>query len=92
MYSFYVSALLFCVPHTHYITPPDCGIFRVSQLSISRGTHKNYKIQNSTKKNDFGLKAEKNMFVGRSLQGDIGSGDVSISIESVNGSVKILKN
>ncbi|NQY64949.1 MAG: DUF4097 family beta strand repeat protein [Alteromonadaceae bacterium] len=43
-------------------------------------------------KNDFGLKAEKNMFVGRSLQGDIGSGDVSISIESVNGSVKILKN
>lgn len=43
-------------------------------------------------KNDFGLKAKKNMLVGHSLNGDIGSGDVSISINSVNGSVKILKN
>ena len=43
-------------------------------------------------KNDFGLKAEKNMFVGHTLHGDIGSGKVSISIDSVNGSVKILKN
>jgi len=43
-------------------------------------------------KNDFGLSADKNMFVGRSLRGDIGSGDVKITMESVNGSVKILKN
>lgn len=43
-------------------------------------------------KNDFGLHADKNMFVGRSLSGDIGSGDVRISMESVNGSIKILKN
>ena len=32
------------------------------------------------------------MFVGNNLKGDIGSGDVKISLESVNGSVKILKN
>ena len=42
-------------------------------------------------KNDFGLRANKNTFVGRSLRGDIGSGDVKITMESVNGSVKILK-
>jgi len=43
-------------------------------------------------KNDFGLSADKNMFSGKNLQGTIGSGDVSISIESVNGGVKLLKN
>lgn len=43
-------------------------------------------------KNDFGLKANKNMFSGRSLKGDIGGGDIRITLESVNGSVKILKN
>jgi len=43
-------------------------------------------------KNDFGLKAEKGMFVGHFLTGSIGSGDVDISIDSVNGSVKVLKN
>ena len=43
-------------------------------------------------KNDFGLQADKNMFVGNNLKGDIGNGDVKVSLESVNGSVKILKN
>ena len=43
-------------------------------------------------KNDFGLHADKSMFVGNSLKGDIGSGDIKISLESVNGSVKIMKN
>lgn len=43
-------------------------------------------------KNDFGLSANKNMFSGRNLNGTIGRGDVRISIESVNGSVKIRKN
>jgi DUF4097 and DUF4098 domain-containing protein YvlB len=43
-------------------------------------------------KTDFGLHAEKNMFSGRNLEGNIGSGDIRINIESVNGSVKILKN
>ena len=41
--------------------------------------------------NDFGLTAKKGMFVGHNLHGDIGSGDISISIDSVNGSVNILK-
>jgi len=43
-------------------------------------------------KNDFGLSADRNMFSGKNLQGTIGSGDVSINIESVNGGVKLLKN
>lgn len=42
-------------------------------------------------KNDFGLKADKQMFIGKKLHGDIGSGDVKITIESVNGSVKLFK-
>lgn len=43
-------------------------------------------------KNDFGLSADRNMFSGKNLQGTIGSGKVSINIESVNGGVKLLKN
>lgn len=43
-------------------------------------------------KNDFGIAADKNSFVGHNLHGTIGSGDVKISMESVNGSVKLLKN
>ncbi|MCO4799575.1 MAG: DUF4097 family beta strand repeat protein [Colwelliaceae bacterium] len=43
-------------------------------------------------RNDFGLSVDKNMFSGRDLHGTIGSGDVRISIESVNGGVKLLKN
>ena len=42
--------------------------------------------------NDFGLSADRNMFSGKNLRGTIGSGDVRISIESVNGGVKLLKN
>lgn len=40
-------------------------------------------------RNDFGLKAEKNAFIGRSLEGTIGDGRVRINIETVNGSVSI---
>lgn len=43
-------------------------------------------------RNDFGLSANKNMFSGKNLQGTIGSGDVRISIETVNGGVRLLKN
>ncbi len=43
-------------------------------------------------RNDFGLSARKGKFVGRDLTGTIGSGDVNISIESVNGGVRLLKN
>ena len=42
-------------------------------------------------KNDFGLSAEEGTFVGNELKGVIGDGKVDIEIESVNGSVKILK-
>lgn len=43
-------------------------------------------------RNDFGLSADKNMFSGKNLHGTIGSGDIRISIESVNGGVRLLKN
>lgn len=42
-------------------------------------------------KTDFGLRAEENSFVGKHLKGNIGSGDVEVNLESVNGSVKVLK-
>lgn len=41
--------------------------------------------------NDFDLKEDHNLFSGHSLKGNIGNGDIRISLESVNGSVKILK-
>lgn len=42
-------------------------------------------------KNDFGLSVDKNTFIGKNLTGSIGNGDVDVSIETVNGSVKIYK-
>ncbi|WDD97930.1 DUF4097 family beta strand repeat-containing protein [Thalassomonas actiniarum] len=42
-------------------------------------------------KNDFGLKVDKNLFAGRNMRGDIGSGDARISLDSVNGSIKVMK-
>lgn len=47
---------------------------------------------NGSIRNDFGLSVDKGMFTGKSLHGTIGSGDVRISIESVNGGVKLRKN
>ena len=41
--------------------------------------------------NDFGLPVRKGKYVGRDLYGKIGSGDVRIKIESVNGELKILR-
>lgn len=43
-------------------------------------------------KTDFGLVAEKNMFTGRHLNGEVGNGDVKITMESVNGSVKLMSH
>jgi len=40
---------------------------------------------------DFGLKVDKG-FVGRELEGDIGSGSARLSLSTVNGSIKIRKN
>lgn len=43
-------------------------------------------------KNDFGLSNDEESFMGKSLKGDIGSGDARVSLESVNGSIKILSH
>ena len=42
-------------------------------------------------KTEFGISSDKNTFTGHSLRGDIGSGDINIKMESVNGSIKVLK-
>jgi DUF4097 and DUF4098 domain-containing protein YvlB len=43
-------------------------------------------------KTGFGLSSNKKMFSGRSLSGSVGSGDIKIDLESVNGSIKVMKN
>jgi hypothetical protein len=43
-------------------------------------------------KTAYGLSSEKKMFSGRSLSGSVGSGDIRINLESVNGSIKVMKN
>lgn len=48
-------------------------------------------VNGSIDADDFGLKVEKG-FVGRDLDGEIGSGDASVSLDAVNGSIRIKKN
>ncbi|MGB1262378.1 MAG: DUF4097 family beta strand repeat-containing protein [Cognaticolwellia sp.] len=43
-------------------------------------------------KTDFGLVAEKNLFSGRHLSGEFAGGDVRVTMESVNGSIKLLSH
>ena len=43
-------------------------------------------------KTSFGLTATKNSFSGRNLRGEIGSGGTKIDLESINGSIKVLKS
>ncbi len=43
-------------------------------------------------KTAFGLSSDKKMFSGRSLSGTVGSGDIRINLESVNGSIKVMTN
>jgi DUF4097 and DUF4098 domain-containing protein YvlB len=47
-------------------------------------------VNGSIDADQFGLEAEKG-FVGRDLSGEIGGGDARISLDTVNGSIKILK-
>ena len=43
-------------------------------------------------KTAFGLSSNKKMFSGHSLSGHVGNGDIKINLESVNGSIKVMKN
>jgi hypothetical protein len=47
-------------------------------------------VNGSIDAEDFGLEPEKG-FVGRDLAGEIGGGDARISLDTVNGSIKIRK-
>jgi len=49
----------------------------------------NIETMHGSIKTDFGLQSEKDTFIGHSLEGDIGSGGTNISLETVNGSVKV---
>ena len=48
-------------------------------------------VNGSIDGDDFGLKTNKG-FVGRDLDGEIGSGDAQVSLDTVNGSIRIRKN
>lgn len=48
-------------------------------------------VNGSIDADDFGLEAEKG-FVGRDLDGEIGGGDAKVSLDTVNGSIKVKKN
>jgi DUF4097 and DUF4098 domain-containing protein YvlB len=48
-------------------------------------------VNGSIDADDFGLKAEKG-FVGRDLDGEIGGGDARVTLDAVNGSIRIKKN
>ncbi len=48
-------------------------------------------VNGSIDADDFGLEVEKG-FVGRDLDGEIGGGDARISLDTVNGSIRIKRN
>ena len=48
-------------------------------------------VNGSIDADDFGLEPEKG-FVGRDLSGEIGGGDARISLNTVNGSIRLKKN
>ena len=48
-------------------------------------------VNGSIDADDFGLEVEKG-FVGRDLDGEIGGGDAKVSLDAVNGSIRIKKN
>lgn len=48
-------------------------------------------VNGSIDADDFGLEVEKG-FVGRDLDGEIGDGDAKVSLDAVNGSIRIKKN
>ncbi|REL36370.1 DUF4097 family beta strand repeat-containing protein [Thalassotalea euphylliae] len=43
-------------------------------------------------KSDFGLKVDKNLFTGKQMKGVVGSGSTKLTLDSVNGSIKVLSN
>jgi DUF4097 and DUF4098 domain-containing protein YvlB len=43
-------------------------------------------------KTEFGISSQENTFTGHNLRGEIGAGNINVSMESVNGSIKVLKN
>ena len=42
-------------------------------------------------KTEFGIRSKDNFLSGHNLQGKIGSGDINVKMESVNGSIKVMK-
>lgn len=66
------------------------GTVRLTIPSDSNATLKADSL-NGEIKNDFGLRVRKGKYIGRDMYGRIGSGDVQIRLESVNGSLSVLR-
>jgi len=63
-------------------------------IKVRLPTDANIKIDAETMhgniRNDFGLTVEKSLFSGRHMKGEVGDASTKLSLESVNGSIKIL--
>lgn len=63
------------------------------ELNVPNDIDASFSVEtmNGSIKNDFGMSVNKNMFSGKSLEGSVGSGQIQVDIESVNGAIKIAK-
>jgi DUF4097 and DUF4098 domain-containing protein YvlB len=64
------------------------------ELLLPSGANASVRVEtlNGRLRNDFGLEVHKHKYVGAEMGGEIGSGDVEIFIETVNGGIEIRKN
>lgn len=67
------------------------GSIKISMPKTLNATVKAETMHGSIK-TDFGLVAKKNLLTGHHLSGEIGRGDVRITMESVNGSIKLMSD
>ena len=49
-------------------------------------------LNGSIKGGDFDLEVHKGRFIGRDMQGTIGDGSARLSLDTVNGSIRVAKN
>ena len=61
------------------------------KLSLPSGASASVRVEtlNGNLRNDFGLEIHEHKYVGADMRGDIGGGDVDVTIETVNGGIEI---
>jgi hypothetical protein len=64
------------------------------ELILPSGANASVRVEtlNGRLRNDFGLEVHKHKYVGADIRGEIGSGDVDITIETVNGGIEIRRS